>query len=151
MSCLQLTIRPTPNSTRECNEHAEGFRVVFGAIACLQALNNADHDRKDNDLAGRANCERHVRDPVPREGLEIRVVIEAVQDKNEDSGERERRHAQENNRRFFPLLRFLSGLFHLWEIAREPRKRGRPERESALRCCSENVNMDWRLLYLPDR
>ena len=92
MSCLQLSIRPTPNGTRECNEHAEGFRVVFGAVACLEALDDADHDCEDNDLAGRANCERHVRDPVSREGLEIRVVIETVQDKNKGYEEREDMH-----------------------------------------------------------
>ena len=65
----------TPYAAGEGDEHAERFCVVFCALVRLEAFEDPDHDREDDDLAGGADGERDVGDPVSLHGLIVRVLF----------------------------------------------------------------------------
>lgn len=57
----------TPHSAREGDEHTESLGVVLCALIRLEPLEDADHDRENDNFARRAHCKGHVGYPVPLE------------------------------------------------------------------------------------
>jgi len=45
----------TPNTPRKCNDNAESLGILSGTVARLEAFQDPDHYRENNDFASRAN------------------------------------------------------------------------------------------------
>jgi hypothetical protein len=45
----------TPNTTRKSNDNAESPGIILGTVTRLEAFQDPDHYRENNDFASRAN------------------------------------------------------------------------------------------------
>lgn len=67
----------TPDSTTERDKHTKGSGIVLHRIPAFHSLQDADHNRKNDELADGGNREWDIWDSISIQRLEVCVVLKS--------------------------------------------------------------------------